>query len=559
MQRLQFFQRGASGGINFSHRKKNYAPTILVGYLFLIIAIFVVMALRLFHLTIVKGNYYRRLSEENRIRQLTIEAERGKIIDRKGMTIAQNYPADTAKNLSRLTSSRQYDWGSAASPIVGYIQNADAKDIREDNCLQKLREGDHVGKKGAEKLYECTLRGRNGKKLIEVDAHGNYLKTLSVIPPENGTTVQLALDIDLQKKAYELLKDKIGTIIVLKPQTGEIVVLATNPSYDPQNFENENQSEVESYLKDENKPLFNRATEGTYPPGSLFKLVIATGALEEKKIDEKTIFEDTGILHAGPLTFGNWYFLQYGKTEGSVDIVKAIKRSNDIFFYQTGARLGVDGIKKWAQILGYGKKTESGLDEAEGIIPSPFWKEENLKDQWYLGDTYNLSIGQGYMLVTPLQVALSTLPFANGGYLCAPQLLKSQSAGTSPNTQNCRKIAVSNKTLSLIREGMKEACAPGGTGWPLFNFKVGNNKTEAVLTASSSGTASVKKIDVACKTGTAESHAESGLPHAWFTAYAPADNPEIAITVLIEDAGQGSDVAAPLAKEIFKSYFERNE
>ena len=250
-------------------------------------------------------------------------------------------------------------------------------------------------------------------------------------------------------------------------------------------------------------------------------------------------FEDTGVLKAGPLEFGNWYYLQYGKTDGMVDIVKAIRRSNDIFFYKTGDALTPVKIKKWAELLGYGVNTKIGISEAEGLIPSPFWKEETIKDKWYLGDTYNLSIGQGYVLVTPLQVTAATTVFANGGYLCNPQLLKlkSKTSSRADSLNTCKKLPVSQKTLDLVRQGMLEACTTGGTGWPLFDFKP----------------------SVGCKTGTAESHGEESLPHAWFTVFAPFDKPEIALTVLVEEAGQGSDIASPIAKEILATYFNRSE
>ena len=225
-----------------------------------------------------------------------------------------------------------------------------------------------------------------------------------------------------------------------------------------------------------------------------------------------------------------------------VDVIKAIRRSNDIFFYKIGALLTPTKIKKWAEIFGYGTKTGLGLDEAEGLIPSLFWKEEVIKDRWYLGDTYNLSIGQGYLLVTPLQVTQATAVFANGGYLCKPQLLKVPStASASKDKQNCKKLPISKKTLDLVRQGMKETCLAGGTGWPFFDFKP----------------------EVGCKTGTAESQSKETSPHAWFTVFAPYDpsagGPEIVLSVLVEEAGQGSDVAAPIAKEILKAYFERSE
>jgi len=556
MFKLPFFSKEKSGGIQFSQEKNNLSPRLLFCYFLLVGLFFLVLVLRLFQLTVVKGSYYRQLSENNRIKELLIEPQRGEIKDRKGFVVAKNLPADINSDLigvnkttDRIPSLRIYENSEINASIIGYRQLADENDFKNDHCLQKLKLGDKVGKKGVEKLYDCDLRGQPGKKLIEVDAKGKYLNTLTVLPPQKGKTIQLAFDQVLQKKAYDLIKDKRAAAVGVNSKTGEILFLVSSPSYDPQYFENQQTDQISKYLTDEQKPLFNRVTAGTYPPGSLFKLVIATGALEEKAIDEKTQFEDTGQLQAGPLKFGNWYFLQYGKTEGMVDIIKAIRRSNDIFFYKAGEAVGADKIKKWSDILGYGKKTNFGLDESEGMVPSPFWKQETLKDRWYTGDSYNLSIGQGYVTVTPLQITMVTSVFANGGYLCKPELLKMYGQGSALSLQsNCKRLPISPKTLNLIREGMKEACSPGGTGWPLFNFKfqISNFK--------------FKEVQVACKTGTAEStQVKSGMPHAWITVFAPFDNPEIALTVLIEEGGQGSDIAGPIAKEILKAYFERKE
>jgi penicillin-binding protein 2 len=556
MKKLPLFYKGKSGGINFAKDDGNRTQAYLFLYLIFIFLFFLVMILRLFQLTVVKGDYYRRLSEGNRIREIVIEPQRGRIFDRKGFVIAKNTKADINLSLPRLVSARTYKEEEAIGHLVGYRQTADKADIENDNCLNKLKSGDKVGKKGVEKLFDCYLRGRAGKKMVETDARGASLNTISVIPPQDGEDVHLAFDLELQKTAYNLIKDKKAVVIGLKPETGEVLILASSPSFDPQDFEDMNDEAVAGLLTHTDKPLFNRALEGTYPPGSVFKPVVAVAALEEEKITAKTMFEDTGTIKAGPITFGNWYFLQNGKTDGMIDIVGAIRRSNDIFFYKTGERLGAEKIKLWADWFGYGKTTNIGLDEVEGVIPSPFWKEENIKDQWYLGDTYNLSIGQGYLLTTPIQVAQATAVLANNGYLCRPVLLKAEKNNadlllSKHSKPECVKLPIAEKTLTLIREGMKEACQTGGTGWPLFDFGIG---------ASSSATV---KIPVACKTGTAESHARSGLAHAWFTVYAPsgppAGGPEIVLTVLVEEGGQGSDVAAPIARDILKAYFERNE
>jgi len=559
MSKLPFFYKAKAGKINFNRSSNNNLQVYLFVYLFIIGLFLAAIILRLFQLTIVKGDYYLRLSENNRIREFIIEPKRGRILDRKGFVVAQNTNADININKERLPSKRTYRSSEAIAHLVGYRQIADKNDIKNDNCLNKLRLGDKVGKKGVEKIFDCYLRGYAGKKLIEVDAKGQHLKTLTIIPPKDGQDIQLAFDLELQEKAYNLIKDKRAAAVGIKPQTGEILFFVSSPSFNVQDFEDENIYKISMYLKDKNKPLFNRVTEGAYPPGSIFKLVVGTAALEEKQIEATTIFEDTGIIKAGTTIFGNWYFLEQGKTEGMVDFVKAIRRSNDIFFYKVGEKLGAERIKLWADRFGYGKITGIGFDEAEGTIPSPFWKEENLNETWYLGDTYNLSIGQGYLLATPLQVALATAAFANNGYLCQPKLLKNESAINSSLSEyqkpKCQKLPISQKTLDLVRQGMIEACSPGGTGWPFFDFKVKNTKNKDEI------------ITTACKTGTAESHAESGIPHAWFSVFAPASShdqstgskPEIAVTVLIEEGGQGSDVAGPIAKEILKAYFERNE
>ncbi len=551
--KLPFFQKADNSNINFQEYGKNYSVILLFIYAFCVFLFFIFLMLRLFQLTIIKGAYYSRLAEENRTREFVIEAKRGKILDRKGLTLARNLDSDEESSDERIASKRLYESSLAIAHLVGYRQIASNEDIASDNCIRKLKLGDTVGKKGIEHVFDCDLRGKNGKKLIETDARGKFLKTLTILPPEDGKTISLSVDLDLQKKAYELLQGKKGAVIAEKPQTGEILILTSSPSFNPQDFEDKKDENIRSFLNNKEQPLFNRALEGVFPPGSTFKLVVAAAALEENMIDEYTEFEDTGTIKAGPLTFGNWYFLQYGKTEGMVNLTKAIQRSNDIFFYRISEKLGVMHIKKWADIFGYGKKTGIDMYDVEGLIPSPFWKEEILKDQWYLGDTYNISIGQGYVLATPLQVNRATAVIANNGFLCKPHIIKN-------SKPQCRKLPLSQKTIDIIKNSMIEACSPGGTGWPLFEFKVKSEKLKVEKQSDDkTSQANETTISTACKTGTSESHAISGIPHAWMTVFAPAENPEIILTVLVEEGGQGSDIAGPIARDILKAYFERNE
>ncbi len=565
MNRLPFFHKAKGADLNFRSSPIANSRGLLIGVVVAITGFFLVLFLRLFQLAVVKNSYFRQVAEDNHTRSLIIEAQRGKIFDRKGFIIAKNSVPDLHLLDARIESPRIYYDGMTMGSLIGYRQIADTNDMKNNRCQIPLQLGDRIGKKGVESLYDCQLRGRNGKKMVEINARGKLLYSSTIEPAVSGEDIRLALDLELQKAAYQQVKDQKAAIVVLNPYSGEILALVSTPSFDPQDFEDGRTNILQSYLHHDAQPLFDRATMGTYPPGSIFKLIVAVAGLEEKKIDEKTLFEDKGILEAGPLKFGNWYFLQYGKTEGMVDLVKAIQRSNDIYFYQAGEATGPENIKKWALRFGLGRKTGIGLEEAEGLVPSPFWKEETLKERWYLGDSYNFSIGQGYTLVTPLQTALATAVFANNGYLCQPQLLKNQAP-------RCRKLPIGDKNLALIKEGMRLACATGGTGWPLFEFRIQNlefrinklqgltgEKRVSVEASLDRDPLAWKNIPVACKTGTAESQSKDKDPHAWFTAYAPADKPEILVTVLIENGGQGSDVAAPIAKEIFQTYFERSQ
>lgn len=540
------FTRFEEKSINF----KNKSPEDFSWKIYLlpiiIVLVFLILTSRLFQLTIVKGAYYRFLAENNRIKEIKIEPLRGRILDRKGMVLAYSQKkGDLVK--------RVYPEGEFFGHILGYRQLASKEEIKNDLCENSLELNDKVGKMGIEKIFDCQLRGKKGKKLVETDALGKEIKTINIATPVPGKDIKISLDAQLQIKAAELLKNKKGAVVASIPQTGEILILFSSPTFNPQVFEDNDLNLINSYLKNKTQPLFNRATKGLYPPGSVIKPIISVAALEEKIIDSRFQIEDTGIIKAGPLTFGNWYFLQYGKTDGMVDVVKAIKRSNDIFFYRLGEKMGEKKIKAWLEKFGFGKKTNLGLEEEEGLIPSSFWKKETLKENWYLGDTYNLSIGQGYFLATPIQINLTTAVFANEDYLCQPQLLKIQKLDLK--TQNCQKLHLSPKNLALVKEGMKQACSPGGTGWPLFNFKIKNQK----INVNNKEDYKEEEIQTGCKTGTAESQDKDKNPHAWFTIFAPFEKPEIVITVLVEHGGQGSDIAAPIAKEILKVYFERRE
>lgn len=569
MNKLPFLELGNTGSMDFGRKNTSGSPFFLGVYMVGVFLFFVIVVVRLFHLTVVKGAYYGTLSDNNRVREIIIEPARGKIFDRKGVLLVANHDPVESEKKDRIVSSRIYYKPESTSHIIGYRQLADKDDLKNDICLNKLKLGDKTGKKGIEKSFECELRGVHGKKLIEVDSMGKYKKTLSVLEPQSGDNLTLALDSELQDKAQSLLKNNKGAIVALKPDTGEVLVLTSNPGFDPQVFEDGDTKESATYFTNEEKPMFNRATEGTYPPGSTFKMFVATAGLEEKAVTTDTIVDDKGVLKAGTRDFHNWYYLEYGRTEGEVDMLKSLQRSNDTYYYELGGKLGPEKIKKWAELFGFHNRTNIGIDEAIGVIPSTFWKQDTFHEQWFTGDSYNLAIGQGYVTATPLQVAIGTAAFANGGKRCQPQLLKNGSRDTA--VAHCEDIPMAKSTYETVREGMRLACETGGTGYPFFDFRVKeatpsatvtqsptpkDASEEALLAQNKSGTT---RISVGCKTGTAESHAKSGKPHAWFTVFAPYDKPEIVLTVLVEESGQGSEIAAPIAKEILTSYFERVE
>ena len=350
-----------------------------------------------------------------------------------------------------------------------------------------------------------------------------------------------------------------------KPTTGEVLALYSSPSFNPNGFTlGQTNEQYQALTTNPDEPMFFRAIGGAYPPGSTFKLVTAVSALEEGAVRPDTLIEDTGVINIGPFSYPNWFFLQYGKTDGLVDMVKAIQRSNDIYFYKAGEAVGIERLNRWARKLGVGRPL--GIEiagEAAGLMPDPAWKKERFTSRadlearnhlWFLGDTYHVAIGQGYLLTTPLQVNTWTNSIANGGKLCRPTIKK--------GVRDCHDLGIGEETIGVITEGMKKACETGGTGLPLFNFKVG-----------------AAHVPVACKTGTAEFGDPDNKTHAWFTVFAPipvlgsglekregqtpsdteriSGEPEISITVLVEGAGEGSDVAAPIAKKILEEWFRR--
>lgn len=579
----------------------------------LFVALFVLLW-RLFDLTVIRGHEFRSLADTNRTRELIRHAPRGLLLDRTGKSLVVNIPqyrllkpcgansnVDCTQTISKedgdkLTKTglpagnflevdwrRQYTYESL-NQVTGYTGELSARELKDEYYQLRLyHAGDKIGRTGAEAVYEERLRGRDGKELVEVDASGKILRVLGRQNEIPGEDITLSVDANLSEAAARAFPTgEKGAIVVSKPTTGEILALFSSPTYSANKFSlGMSQGEYESILNSPDQPMLNRAIGGTYPPGSTFKIVMGIAGLEEGVLKPDTTVTDNGTITIGPFSFSNWYFNQYGKVEGVVDVVKAFKRSNDIFFYKVGEWLGITKIAKWAHMVGIGKTLGVELSgESTGLMPDPTWKASVFhtpadliarNDQWYLGDTYHVSIGQGYLLTTPLQVNAWTNVIASGGKLCRPTIKKlSGEAGSRSAGQSCKDIGIKKETIQLVSTGLQEACASGGTGWPLFDFGIKKNDQGV---ATSSGT--LTRIPVACKTGTAEFGDPKNRTHAWFTTFAPVPSedilkegvpegskiltgdPELSITVLVEGAGEGSNVAAPVAKKIYEEWFSR--
>lgn len=531
--------------------------------------IFFMLFLRLFHLQIVEGQHSSELSDGNRIQIRLIYAPRGVIFDRNGRVLAANAPAfrlvdrqtQKIKLISReealelevkndpkasdleVDNVRIYPLGEKVSHVVGYVGEISSDQLGFPQ-FKDYQIGDRVGKTGLEAQYENFLRGDNGGEIIEVDSMGRKLQTLRKNPAIPGQNIYLNIDADLQENLYQKVEEGLlrsgsccGAAIAMDPQNGEVLALASFPSFDPDIFILGDDSLVNEIFTQADSPILNRVIGGSYPPGSTFKIVSALAGLTEAKITKDTIIQDSGVIYLGSFKFSNWYFNQYGKTEGPLNLIRALKRSNDIYFYQVGQMVGEKVLGDWAKRLKLGKKMEIDLPgEIEGLIPDDGWKQKTLGQIWYPGDTLHMAIGQGFVLTTPLQILGITSYIAAGGSLYKPQLVSKVVDGNRVVKRYIPQILVSNLTsqdhILSIKEGLVEVAQPGGTAWPFFTFP----------------------IPTAGKTGTAEFGDPKGRTHAWYTSFAPAEDPKIAMTILLEASGEGSSVAAPIAKEVYRWY-----
>ncbi len=441
---------------------------------------------------------------------------------------------------------RTYPYGAIAPHLIGYLGQVSEKELR-NNSFPGTRPGDMVGKYGVEAVFNRELSGRNGLRRIEVDATGGPVRILDERPPVPGNDIYLTIDLDLQRAVQQALDDKVGAVVVMNPNNGAILAMASSPFFDPGLFIKGISEKQWKRLQDRTKkPLFNRAIQGQYAPGSTFKIVTAAAALQEKVVTPSTTYFCNGAFRLGRRVFRCWNWRGHGRT----NLYKAISQSCDVYFYHVGLELGIDEISKYAMAFGLGSRTGIRLPgEAKGFVPTREWKHQRYGENWQKGETLVVSIGQGATTVTPLQMARLISAVANGGTLYTPeyveQILNSHGKIVSTFTPHpSGKLPVKPAYLRIIKEALVGAVNDEkGTGTRC--------RIKGFLVAGKTGTAQVREQ----KKRWRKKHVLwKYRDNAWFIAYAPADSPKIAIAVLVEHGRHGGSVAAPIARKVFETW-----
>ena len=586
----------------------------LVSVLVVVLAAFAVMAVRLFYLQVFEGKELRRLSEINSIRLQDIDAPRGMIYDSNGMTIVDNRPSfdayiilrdakpldETLEKVARLLNEspeeleatirnskklggytpvllredigrdtmaaievhkyelpgvlvhvsprRHYIFEAHAAHLLGYMGEISQEEL-QGTPFEDCKGGDFIGKFGIEKAYEAYLRGKRGGRQVEVNATGQVVRVLKTVLAEPGQNIFLTIDDKLQKKTEALLQDRAGAAVAIEPDTGRILAMASSPSFDPNLFvSGMTRDQWNELVSNPFRPLENKATQAEYPPASTYKIVTAIAGLEEKVIDANTTFYCPGFYKYGNRIYRCWKRGGHGE----VNVVRALAESCDVFFYQVGEAVGVDRLAQYAQAFGLGAPTGIPLDrEAKGLIPTSGWKLKRFGVPWQGGETLSIAIGQGFDLVTPLQMASLAATVGNGGIRYKPYLIeKIQSVDGLVTLHNSPeeggKINMRPETLSLVREALRYVVNdPKGTAWQAH--------IKGLPFSGKTGTAQVVSMPKATDPSS-EDKEELPKDHAWFIAYAPSEDPKIAISVIIEHGEHGSSAAAPVASEMIRTY-----
>ena len=588
---------------------------------YLVVSVFVVLLLRLWFLQIIKGESYRNLSENNRIRLEDIPPTRGIIYDRHGRILVDNRPAfklalvpadvsdmrQTLDKLGRILEvdelqleekvksaprgapfrpvllsrdmnrnqvaavethrfnlpgvmvqiepRRSYEMPSFAAHLIGYLGEIEEAQLREKRH-QGYKLGDYLGKYGVELEWEGELKGLRGGRQVEADAAGRQLSILREVAPEPGHNLILTLDTQLQLRAENALKDKAGAIIAMDPTTGDILAMASSPAFDQNQFvrglaPNEWQAIVDNPLH----PLENKAIQGQYPLGSTFKPVVATAALAEGLVNPGTTFYCTGEYKLGNQVYRCWK----KRGHGQIALFQALVQSCDVYFYQLGQKLGIDLLSTYAQRYRLGSRTLIRLNnEAGGLVPTAQWKLRRFGVPWQKGEDLVTAIGQGFLLATPIQMAVFYTAIANGGKFLRPRVVlrvEDPDGGVIKNVspEILGNLNLSPNIISLLQKALAGAVnEPNGTG----RAAQLRGRLRSIKVAGKTGTAQV----VRAPEDEEEEGDESEIPyeyrdHAWFAAYAPAEAPEILVVVLVEHGGHGGSAAAPLAREVMEEYF----
>jgi len=575
---------------------------------------FILLFLRLVYLQLIRGEEYRLKSEKNAVRLKSIKSSRGLIFDRNRRLLVDNRPSfnlkivledagevkKTVKKLADLTGisfdelmdtikhagrgafyrsvvlktdisrdqlavveshkfdlpgvhvdiepTRHYIYSRTAAHLLGYLGQVNPSELKTGK-FPNVRSGDSIGRYGIEKSFEKYLQGKRGGKQIEVDASGRTIKVLKTVPPVAGRDLILTLDLGLQRTAENLLKDKNGAVVALDPNNGDVLVMASSPSFDQNDFIGGiSKKKWKALISDPGKPMINKAIQAEYPPASTYKIITALAALEEKSIDVHTTEFCPGFLKYGNRIYRCWN--KHG--HGELNVIDAIAQSCDVFFYQVGDKVGVDSLAQYAMGCGLGRKTGIMLgNERRGLIPTSSWKQRRFHESWQGGETLSVAIGQGYDLVTPLQMAVFIAAVGNGGTLYRPRIVKTieDSRGNvikkiDPEIRG--GLPASRATLDIIRKG-------------LLKVVQGERGTARRIR--------LKNIEIAGKTGTAQVFSVkkgeklrrrdlgySLRDHAWFVCYAPARHPVIAISVIVEHGEHGSSAAAPVAGALIRQY-----
>jgi len=572
-------------------------PKLRVAFLALVLLV----AGRFWFVQGVRGAYYRELADNNRIRRLSVEAVRGLIFDRNGELLVENIPVYnlmidrsrsqnldaglefvattlerpreeleealksygsrsmfqpvliaedlTLSQVSRLSISaleypefeidtghqRLYRHGPMTSHLLGYLGEVNEKDLQNEKA--EYRPGDLIGRKGVEQTYDIELRGKDGERVVTVDSRGRLKEENQLMPATPGEELHVALDLELQQEAADFFEEKEGAVVAMDPATGEILVLLSAPSYNPNMFSRRLDREAwQELIENPRHPLHNRAIQATFSPGSVYKVVMALAGLSDHVVTPETTTYCPGATRIYNRRFRCW---KRGG-HGSVDMRRAIKESCDVYFYHLGQQLGIERIAYYSRLLGLG--TATGIEisgENSGLVPDPEWSRRRRGTPWYPGETISVAIGQGPVLVTPLQMATMMAAVASGGLKVEPLLVQ-------PKGRVRREpLGLDARALEVVREGL----------WEVVNEQRG--------TAHASR---VKGLNMYGKTGTAQVIAQEtwikseDLPydqrdHAWFVSYAEGGDRQLVSAILVEHGGHGSSAAAPLAKRLYEIYF----